>query len=207
MQKKLLVEYPDLIRFKQLALPEIEMEGEEVQDGFALTPQQARERSETCRRMLERLFEQEQKDADWVGTYRMLRDAGWHWRMACYIAWQSSPRKLRWPKNQDELATQVLGLTSDRVITTWRQKNPAIDELVSLMQSIPLMADRADVFRALATSAADADHRSNPDRKLFFEMTGDYTPRTKVDIRKDVGDLSQYSEEELERIAKLGEEK
>ncbi len=62
--------------------------------------------------------------------YQMLRDQCWPWRVAAYIAWASSPRVGRQPHTQMELAKQILGLTSDRVINTWRKKNPAIDEIV-----------------------------------------------------------------------------
>lgn len=153
----------------------------------------------------------EQEEAEWVERYRELLNAGWPWRVACYIAWASSPRIGRWPKTQDELARGVLGLTSDRVIATWRTKNPTIDQLVADWQALPLLEHRADVFRALARSASNPDHRSNPDRKVFLEMTGDYTPKARLDIRRpgDVDDLSQWSDEELDkaaRQAKGGEE-
>jgi hypothetical protein len=137
--------------------------------------------------------------------YYKLLESGWPWRVACYIAWASSPRIGRWPATQQDLATAVLGLTSDRVIGTWRKKNQAIDDVITILQAAPLMQHRADVFSALAISASDSDHRSNPDRRLYFEMTGDYVPHSKIELRRpgDVEDMSQVSEEELEQLAKL----
>jgi hypothetical protein len=95
-------------------------------------------------------------------------------------------------------------LKSPRVIYTWRKKNPAIDDVVSLMQSAPLFEHRRDVIEALITVAAEADYKGHSDRKLFFEMIGDYTPRQEVDLsqrKADGDDLSGLSDEELRRRA------
>lgn len=139
----------------------------------------------------------------WRDDYETIVTAGWPWRVAAYIAWASSPRKFRWPKTQEELATEVLGLTSDRVISQWRKKNESIDEMISLLQSAPLLKHRRDIYEALAESASNSDHRSNPDRKLALEVLGDYVPHSKIDLRRDkVEDLSDLTEDELEKIAK-----
>lgn len=145
--------------------------------------------------------------SDWRNIYKILREAGWPWRKAVFIAWCASPRKDRWPKTQEELATQVLGLTSDRVFTQWRQKEPQIDDAIATMQAAPLWAHRADVLNALVDSAANSDHRSNPDRKLFLEMTGDYTPKQKVEMSgslHDGDDLSGMTEKDLLNKARQG---
>ncbi len=180
--------------FEQMAL-DLQIE-EEPNPSTAHNPpslEEARLRSEAARQLLEISTEQ-----DWMTDYHRLRDAGWPWRVAAYIAWASSPRIGRQPGTLAELATQVLGLTSGRQVHHWRETNPAIDEVVATLQAAPLMEHRADVFRALALSASDSDHRSNPDRKLFLELTGDYTPKLKVDgSLRDATDLSQLSEEEL----------
>jgi hypothetical protein len=166
-----------------------------------VSPEEARLRSEAARAALA-LTDTAEAPA-WWEQYQALLDAGWPWRVACYIAWASSPRQARWPKTQDELARQVLGLTSDRQIATWRAKNPAIDELIASLQALPLMDHRADVFRALAVSASTHDHRNNPDRKLFLELTGDYSPRSEVTVNRGIGDaadLGELSEAELDAI-------
>jgi hypothetical protein len=98
-----------------------------------------------------------------------------------------------------------LGLNSDRQIWAWRTKNPAIDETVALLQAAPLFEHRADIFKALITSAASGDYKSHQDRKLAFEMMGDYVQRMKVESdRRNLDDLSEMSEEELQQIARLG---
>ena len=158
-------------------------------------------RAETARRAFEG---NGLSGASWYEQYLSLKESGFKWRVAAYIAWASAPKIGRWPKTQDELATTILGLSTDRVIGTWRRKNPAIDELVSDLQAAPMLAARADVFRALIESATDPSHQGHRDRKLLLELTGDYTPRQRVELETGSSglDLSQMSEEELTRIAK-----
>jgi len=91
------------------------------------------------------------------------------------------------------------------VIYTWRKKNPDIDNVVSMMQSAPLYAHRRDVIEALVAVAMDPDYKAHRDRRLFFEMLGDYTPRKDVSLNdkravKD-DDLGALSDEELARRA------
>ncbi len=187
--------------YEQLALGLNLEEADRGATGF-VSPEEARERSLNALRRLNSTASVE--GAGWIERYRDLLNAGWPWRVACYIAWASSPRIGRWPGTQQELASEVLGLTSDRVIATWRKKNPAIDQLIAEWQALPLLEHRADVFAALAKSASDPDHRHNPDRKVYLEMTGDYTPRQQVDVRKtdDSLDLSNLSDAELNDIAR-----
>lgn len=136
----------------------------------------------------------------WLGDYLRLKELGYDWRLAAYIAWESSPKVDRWPKTLGELATEVLGLASPRVIYTWRKKNPAIDSVISMMQSAPLYAHRRDVIEALIAVAKDPDYKGHQDRKLYFEMIGDHTPRKDVNLldnRAPRDDLSELSDEEL----------
>lgn len=197
---------PDPQYFEQLALGLILEATERSEDGF-VSPEEARRRSVTARQALHLAVEE--NPPTWFEQYQAMLTAGWPWRVSCYIAWAASPKGNRWPKTQEELAREILGLTSDRQIGTWRKKNPSIDEVIAILQAAPLMEKRADVFHALAASASDPDHRSNPDRKLFLELTGDYVPRTRVDLGRptDLEDLSQVPEEELRKMANLGGDK
>lgn len=192
--------------FEQLGL---NLEIEEVEVSSGISAEEAQRISNLAQQALEVRFgevikkgESEYPLITWRDDYEEIARHGWPWRVAAYIAWASSPRKYRWPRSQDELAREVLGLTSDRVISTWRKKNEAIDEMISLLQSAPLLKHRRDIYEALAESASRADHRSNPDRKLALEVLGDYIPHAKIDLRRDkVDDLSDLSEEELAKIA------
>lgn len=148
-------------------------------------------------------FEKNEGGIAWHPDYWRLRNQGWPWRVAAYIAWAASPKQERWPKTQDELATQMLGLTSDRIIATWRKRNPAIDEVIALLQVAPLFEHRSDIFDALIKSATNSDYKNHPDRKLALEMLGDYVPRAKVDLNeKPNNDLGSMSDAELENLGK-----
>lgn len=146
----------------------------------------------------------------WLDEYLELVKGGWPWRVAAYIAWASSPRAGREPKTQDELARFHLGLTSDRAISTWRKRNPAIDEMVRVMQAAPLFKHRAEIFTALVAVAVRPEYKSHNDRKLALELMGDYMPAHKVLAGLLGGgkgnDLSQMSEDELRAIAQAAEE-
>jgi len=119
----------------------------------------------------------------WAETYRELRETGWPWRVAAYIAWAASPADTRLPRTQGELARQVLALRSDRTIRVWREKNPFIDEVVSKLQVRALFSHRQRVLAALAESASTPNYKHHNDRRLFLEMTGDYTPRMDATLR------------------------
>jgi len=191
------IQKPDWDYLQQIPLG---LEIDEVEPGI-VTPDEARLRSEAARS----LFDDAEAKPEWFARYAELRSAGWSWRVAAYIAWASCPRKNRFPKSQEELATKVLGLTSDRQIWTWRTKNPSIDETVALLQAAPLFEHRADILRALIDSATNPDYKHHQDRKVALEMMGDYVPRIKVDAeRRKIDDLDQLSEEELRAIANQG---
>jgi len=203
--------HPDY--FEQLSLG---LEIDELEDGDAqvvFTTEEKARRSMGAKVALESTYAELAKDAknakameqfSWWETYQQLLNSKWPWRIACFVAWASSPKLNRWPKTQDEFAQKVLGLTSDRVIATWRKKSPDIDGAISLLQSATMLEHRADVIKALVESASNSDHRSNPDRKLFFEMTGDYVPRSRVDLSTDPGEdeMKSKSESELMEIAR-----
>jgi hypothetical protein len=138
---------------------------------------------------------------DWFVDYLKLVELGWPWRVACYIAWASSPKSARWPETLQELATQVLGLSSPRVVYIWRQKHATIDQVTAMMQAAPLFEHRADVLKTLAEMAKTPDYKNFNDRKLFLEMIGDYVPKSQIDVgRSSKGDEQDLSDEEL-RIA------
>lgn len=166
----------------------------------SVSPEEARLRSEAARNALGNRTEL----PSWYEEYLNLLDGNWPWRVAAYIAWAASPRNGRWPETQDKLASEVLGLTSDRQITKWRAKNPAIMDMISALQVAPMMKHRADVVDALIKSATDPDYKSHQDRKLFLEITGDYVPTSKLlaQLRRAAPSGAEgMSEAELEKYA------
>lgn len=185
-----------------LELPEVELEG--------ISPEEARIRSEAGRSALFTLKNTDRQPA-WYERFEFLTAGGWPWRQACYIAWASMPKDGRAPETQEGLATQFLNLTSDRAISTWRKKNPAIDSMVAIMQSAELWEHRADSFKNLidGMKRAGMDYKFFNHLKLFFEMTGDYIPLSQLAAvikRKAGGGAHELDEETLEELARGVEE-
>lgn len=116
----------------------------------------------------------------WAEAYQNLLNAGVRPRIAAYVAWATMPKPYRYPETQEKLATEFLGLSSDRVISTWRKKFPEIDAMITELQAQAMLEFRPGAFYALGSVASDPSYRANPDRRLFFEMTQDYTPRQKI---------------------------
>lgn len=116
----------------------------------------------------------------WAEAYQNLLNAGVRPRIAAYVAWATMPKKYRYPETQEKLAVDFLGLNSDRVISTWRKKFPEIDAMITELQAQAMLEFRPGAFYALGSVASDPSYRANPDRRLFFEMTQDYTPRQKI---------------------------
>jgi len=137
-----------------------------------------------------------------MDAYWDLVGRGWGWRQAVYIVWLALPDGRRVPQTQQELATSILGLTSDRQLRNWRDGNPAIQaEVVKVIRekffwAVPRVMD------ALIESAATPDGRNHADRVTFFEMTGFELGRG----RALPDDLSGLSDEELMLLAS-GEER
>lgn len=143
----------------------------------------------------------------WMDLFKRLMDGGWKWRVAVYIAWASQPKKYRWPETQEELATKCLGLTSDRAIATWRKKNPAIDETISMLQGSIIFDSLPDAFSAMVDVATTADYKGHADRELMFEMAGVYTKSSRItaEMVKKLGkgnmDAGDLSDQDLREIA------
>lgn len=141
-----------------------------------------------------------EKAIRWLDTYQNLLNVGWRWQVAAFVAWASTPKRKRWPRTQEELAINVLGLTSDRAIANWRSKNPAIDELIGILQGNAMLEGRADAIDALLESAATDSYRNQPDRRLLFQLTGDLVEKSSVidkDSTKLAKDLRKMSDADL----------
>ncbi len=192
--------------FTQLALglelPEVELEG--------VSDEEARLRSEAGRSALNLLKGTKQQPA-WFERFEFLMSGGWPWRQACYIAWASMPKDGRNPETQEELAKQFLNLNSDRAISTWRKKNPAIISMIAILQSAELWEHRADSFRNLIDGMKKAghDYKFFNHLKLFLEMTGDYIPLSQLAAvikRKADGGAHEVDENTLDDLAQSAAE-
>ena len=150
-------------------------------------------------------FEEHHEACGWWADYTHLRNEGYDWRKAVYIAWAASPLQRRWPSTLKELATKILGLKSDKAIYKWRKLNKDIDARVEAFRAEPLLRYRQDVLHALIDVASTADPSAHNDRKLFLQMSGDYKPRSAMDLtgRFNINDdtLDDAIERELAQLA------
>lgn len=146
-------------------------------DGALNVLEEAQIRSAEARR----LFEAAGSAEAWMDDYWALIEEGWSWRQAVFMLWASQPQP-RKPATQMELATQVLGLQSDRVIREWKAQDARMEARIARLTASALMKARADVFAALVAAATDPSYKGNRDRKLLLELTGDYVPRQALDL-------------------------
>lgn len=103
----------------------------------------------------------------------------WDWRKALYIAWSVVPKAKRVPATEEELAVW-LNLKNTRTIRQWKRKFPEIEQRIAELPKQLLMTHMSEVYDTLVTVATMPVPAANPDRKLFFEMTGQYQPRTAI---------------------------
>jgi len=193
-----MIDFDNLQLKFDLDLDEVEGDREER----AISSQEARQISEAARQVFDqmRLAGREEIGKDWFDDYLKLIELGWPWRVACYMAWDSSPKINRWPKSIKELAEDVLGLRSPRAIFTWRKNYPAINMIVTLMKYTPFYEYRRDLIKSTLNSAINDGYKGFNDRKLIYEMLGDYLPKSKLEIGKSVkGDVSDKSDDELRK--------
>jgi len=139
-----------------------------------------------------------------MDDYWALLAEGWPWRQAVYMIWSSLPKNARQPRTQGELATDVLGLTSDRAIREWKDKNPAIEARIAKLAASALGKARTEIYRALIHAASNPDPRAHSDRKLALEMMGDYVPKARLDVGTVLTeDLEEMDTEELAALAQV----
>jgi len=146
---------------------------EEEQVSGVLSEEQIRLRSQVARSALEGGHVWPGgKAPEWFEQYISLLGGGWDWRVAVYISWKAMPKGRRWPKTQEELATKVLGLASDRQISIWRGKNPAIDAMARDLGAGMVLEALGDVYQAMIEVASKPDYKGKGDRELLFKLAG-----------------------------------
>jgi hypothetical protein len=137
----------------------------------------------------------------------------WDWRKALYIAWSSVPKCRREPKTLEQLV-ELLGLSSSGTIRNWRAHDPGMAERIAALPKMLLMGHVVDVYDALVTVATMPVASANPDRKLFFVLTGELDEKTSlvvsgpndgpVAVDVDHG-LSKLSDEEIDTLDRIAQ--
>lgn len=103
------------------------------------------------------------------------------WR---FIEWLALPKSQRKPKTQALIAVDI-GV-HETTLSDWK-KIPGFMDTVTTLTRNQVRDAMADVYGALVKAAANGDVQA---MKLFFEMSGEYTPKQKVDLDIDVSKLS-----------------
>lgn len=169
------------------------------QDQKPLTMAEVREREMAARQALGEMLE---KDApSWAEQYHELMISNVPWKVAAFVAWSTVPKYRRWPRTQDELAQEVLGLTSDRQITEWRRKYPYIDQLIASLQTAALLDFIPGAIEASGKVASQPDTKATPERRLFYEATGIITKSSKVTIEDS--ELISTGRKMLDKLRKM----
>lgn len=118
----------------------------------------------------------------WAEKYHELLNSNIPWKIAAFIAWSVVIKTHRWPATQEELAREVLGLTSDRRITEWRRKYPYIDQMIADLQVQEYFVYIPGSIKASGEVASIADYKSTAERRLLWEATGLIEKNTKVTV-------------------------
>lgn len=148
---------------------------------------------------------QDEAPPAWMELYDALLDERdeegkrrWDWRKALYIAWNCTPREERDPKTLGGLARR-LGVAAS-TMRAWRYSDPEIERRISELPRLLLMEHVASVYQALATLASTPDPKTFQDRRLFLELTGQYSPKAGVILG---GEVQVATVTAAERIAAM----
>ncbi len=123
----------------------------------------------------------------WWPIVEDLIAAGLTWRKAVYVAWRICPKSIRWPKTIEELATDILGLSSARTIRKWHQNDPRIEEFIGKWRMKPVMDRLSDSLDAMFAMAAKHTPEGNRDRRLHFEVAGIIKVRQRLELMGEGG--------------------
>lgn len=186
----------------QLALEGID---EAVENDLHLSVEEINARSERSLVDLRSLRVQDPVTGDqhpprWMGLFQELLEGGWPWRVAVYIAWSAQAKGNRWPETQDELAIKCLGLTSDRVFSTWRKRNPHIIEVIGMLQAAVVFDALPGTYDAMIKVAHTADYKGVRDRELHYKIAGILSDKLEV-THPGGQNLDQLAFNEVLRLA------
>ncbi len=149
-----------------------------------------------------RAFEMLNADEPWMDDYFTLLEEGWSPRQAMYMLWEAQPQP-RTPATQIELAREVLGLTSDRVIREWKAANPMMKSRIVKLVGSALGKARANILAALVESASNPSYRHAQDRKVALEILNIYVPRQMMsfDLPTTPDEIEEADTETLRTLA------
>ncbi len=138
---------------------------------------------------------------DWTNKFHELMLSNIPWRIAAFIAWSCVPKHNRWPETQDDLAVEVLGLTTARRIIEWRRKYSYIDQFIASAQTSVLLEYIPGSMEASGKVASDPHHRATQERRLLWEAVGIINRNQKITV--DEGGLVGKGRQLLDQLRKM----
>lgn len=151
------------------------------QDLKPLTAQEVRERMMQAKALFKAKLDAGELP-DYLRNYNRLLTAGVPFRIALYVTWKTIPHKFRWPETQEKLATELMGLDSDRAIATWRSKYPYIDHMIADLLSEEFLEMRPGAMAAMNEVISEPSHRSTSERRLYFELMGELEKKVSLSL-------------------------
>jgi hypothetical protein len=137
----------------------------------------------------------------WAEKYQEFLNSNIPWKIAAYIAWSIMVKSRRWPGTQDELATQVLGLNSDRRITEWRRKYPYIDQMIASCQTAEMLVYIPGSIEASGIVASRDDYKSTAERRLLWEAVGIIDKNSKLTVEQPTGNVAKDLLRRLDKVS------
>lgn len=116
----------------------------------------------------------------------------WNANQLKFIEWLALPKAQRKPKTQTEFAKSI-GM-HETTLSDWKKLPGFMSEVTAIARE-QLRDALSDVYGALVKRALDGDVQAI---KLALEVSGEYTPKQKVDLDIDV---TKLSDDELRAIA------
>lgn len=112
------------------------------------------------------------------------KSKNWNANQLKFIEWLALPKAQRKPKTQAGFA-ELIGM-HETTLSDWK-KIPGFMAEVTTIAREQLRDALSDVYGALVKRALDGDVQAI---KLALEVSGEYTPKQKVDLDVDVRKLS-----------------
>lgn len=129
--------------------------------------------------------------------------------LAAYVVWLHTPKRLRVPATQIELA-RLLDYQDDDVFRKWRKRYPhlfADDRTRDVVRRL-VLDHVADVVDASLRCAIDGGYQGFQDRRLMLEIAGVHKPTldTSVAVSMNAEQLAAILPQAREQAAKLDAE-
>lgn len=129
---------------------------------------------------------------------------GWKPKVACYIAWCAHPKEVRdkagLPETKTDLAIALGSKAKDpgNLFRNWSRRYDNLDAYIfTATREGPLNHYRPEVIKAMIDTAKTTGRAGHADRKMYLEMTGDYSNKQVIEFTDK--EIDEMSKDELEK--------